>query len=96
MQDLVGTKYFALLIEIDKEGNPVYLAVAVSVDLYNQFINNEIDLRSIFINPALGEWYVSIEMKEESILFSYLPKTLLKEAYLPEVGFYLNQEKVLV
>lgn len=83
--------YLCLLTNISKDIYN-YSCVSISkVRLYN-FLNGKIDLREIFVNPELSEWWETSDASEKEIEISFFTNYGLKEEFLPEANFYLTEE----
>lgn len=88
--DEVDTFFLCLLLEVT-ENSPNYLSTAISSNRLSSFIKGEIELRQILIEPEINEWY-SFDIDNESIIAERIDFQNFPEIYLPEPGFYLNNE----
>jgi hypothetical protein len=87
--DNVGTNYMCMLVSADN-GNTTYISTAISVKRLNNFFHSKIDLRCIFENPEIKEWFVFDKFGDniESNLVIYS----LPDGYLPEHDFFYQEE----
>lgn len=90
--DEIGTNYLCLLVELDEE-NTKYIASAISQKRLARFLNGIIDLREIFVEPELEEWYYFYYTNDE-ILAELWQEAQLPEEYLPEQGFTYEKDLV--
>lgn len=88
--DEVDTNFICLLLEVT-ENSPSYLSTAISVNRLSSFIKGQLELRQILIEPEINDWY-SFNIDNESIIAERTDIQNFPEIYLPEPGFYLNNE----
>lgn len=93
-KDKVGTKYFCLLLDFIG-GKPFYLACTISNTRIDNFISGRIDLREIFVEPEIQQWYTVKELDNEKVLlddYSFGENNIIPEKYLPSEGYFLPQQ----
>lgn len=83
-----GVKFMCLLEEIGDD-SLVYMAVSLSEDRLNDYLNGKIDLRSVYTNIEDGYSYWEVHMRGFDIVAE---ESSLVEDYLPESGFF-NSDK---
>ncbi|MEO6133735.1 MAG: DUF6575 domain-containing protein [Ginsengibacter sp.] len=88
--DEVDTNYICLLLEVD-ENSPSYLSTAISANRLSKFIKGQIELRQVLIEPEINDWY-SFNIDNENIIAERTDIQNFPEIFLPEQGFYLNNE----
>ncbi len=88
--DEVDTNFICLLLEVT-ENSPSYLSTAISANRLSSFIKGQVELRQILIEPEINDWY-SFNIDSESIIAERTDIQNFPEIYLPELGFYLNNE----
>jgi hypothetical protein len=88
--DEVDTNFICLLLEVT-ENSPSYLSTAISANRLSSFIKGQLELRQILIEPEINDWY-SFNIDNESIIAERTDIQNFPEIYLPEPGFYLNNE----
>src|SRR5215204_3147130 len=90
VKDEVDTNYLCLLVS-KTEQEWLYLSVSISSNRLLTFFRGKIDLRNVFENPEIKEYYrfTSIDtiIEAEKVYFERFP-----ENYLPEVGFILDED----
>ena len=91
-QDNSGLDYLCLLTNISDEFYN-YSCVAISKNRLYKFLNGKIDLREIFINPELPEWWETNDTSEEEIEISFFNDTGLEDEFLPEEGCFFVEEQ---
>jgi hypothetical protein len=83
--DDVGTNYVCLLINTEKDVTN-YVATAISVKRFSEFINGKVDLRDIYESPEVREWYTFSSIAEP-IKADIWKEQALRQEFLPERGF---------
>ncbi len=88
-KDKVDTRYLCLFANIDDK-EIKYISTKISLDRLYQFETGKIDLKSIFENPEINEYYIIklIESTEEAFLFEIYKESITQ--FLPDADFYLN------
>lgn len=89
-KDTIGTNYLCLLVGDDNK-ELTYVSTAISQKRLASFINGNTDLREIYENPELPEWYIFNEISE-IIVANRLDFDVLPEDYLPEAGFVYQKQ----
>lgn len=85
-KDVVGTSYLCLLVSDD--GQLTYIAISISQRRLVEFIDGIVDLRDIFENPEIREWYsFNFNDVSEPINATLLEASAFAETYLPDSGF---------
>jgi hypothetical protein len=94
--DKIGRFYICELID-QNENTLKYICLPISHRRLKDFRLGQIDLRSIFVEPEMKEFYeCSIEnFESKEFEISLLPSKELPETYLPDGGFYLADEKIV-
>lgn len=88
--DQVGTDYLCMLVSLEEL--PHYLTTQISKNRLIGFLNGSIDLREIFVNPELKQWFTFYSENENYFEIEEIAE--LPAQYLPEEGFkYKNHEK---
>lgn len=90
-KDSLGVSYLCLLTNLHPD-NFSYVCVSVSNKVLYQFLNGKKDLREIFAEPELKEWWTTKDTSEASITISYYDVTTLEEVFLPDEGFFFDNE----
>ena len=88
--DEVDTNFICLLLEVT-ENSPSYLSTAISANRLSSFFKGQLELRQILIEPEINDWY-AFNIDNESIIAERTDIKNFPEIYLPEPGFYLNNE----
>ena len=90
-QDRSGLDYLCLLtnLEIDLYN---YHCVAISKKRLYHFLNGKIDLRDIFTNPELPEWWHATDTSKSEFEITFYSNEGLKEEYLPEIDCFFSDE----
>jgi len=86
----VGTNYLCLLISTD-DGNTNYVSTPISTKRLSGFINGNIDLRDIFENPEIKQWYLFYKVTDFIDAELWVEETL-PENFLPEKGFLYHKQ----
>lgn len=90
-KDNSGVSYLCLLSKISESGYE-YLCVSLSNELLHKFLTGRKDLRSIFVNPELKEWWKTDDTSESTIVINLLATELPDEELLPDVGYFYTDE----
>lgn len=88
--DEVETSFICLLVDIN-DNVPNYIATAISSNRLSSFIKGQVELREILTQPESKEWYTFI-IDNEQILARRAEFEVIPEQFLPDNGFYLNNE----
>ena len=89
-KDTVGTNYLCLLVDSENQ-ETVYISTAISQSRLISFINGVTDLRDIFVNPEINEWFYFKQIGEIIEALKWQEETL-PEAYLPLQGFIFQKQ----
>ena len=91
--DVVGCNYLCLLVHDGNDGED-YICTPISKTRLKDFFKGIIDLRVIFENPEIKEFYkCKIRDLHEPIAISFFASEDLPESYLPEKGLYLSDKE---
>lgn len=90
-QDNSGLDYLCLLTNIETDEYH-YHCVSISKKRLYQYLNGRIDLRDIFTNPELAEWWQATDTSDREIEISFYSNEGLKEEFLPEVECFFSEE----
>lgn len=88
--DEVDTNFICLLVDLN-DNVPNYIAIAISSNRLSAFIKGQVELREILFQPETNEWYTFV-IDNEQIFASRAEFDTIPEQFLPENGFYLNNE----
>ncbi len=93
--DQFSQKYICLLAENLSEYDR-YICIPVSTDKLGRFCSGKLDLRSMFVNPELEEWFECkiSDFGNHQHPISMLNRSDIAEHMLPETGFFLSPEPV--
>lgn len=91
-QDNSGLDYLCLLTELKVEQYQ-YHCVAISKKRLYQYLNGKVDLRDIFVNPELPEWWLSTDASNQEFEISFYSNDGISEEYLPEIDCYFSEEQ---
>jgi len=87
-KDNIGTNYLCMLIE--KDNDLKYLATLISINRLSQFTCGLIDLRSIYENPEIREFYLLDSVDGTSYMIEQSFDSEIQQDWLPLEGFLLN------
>lgn len=88
--DIIGGHYIALLVQ-QRDENDQFLVCGVSPEQLQRFRVGEIDLRTLIVERADGEWYLAdVHGFEDAILLSVSSSEEIPSEFLPEEGFVLR------
>nr|WP_321222920.1 DUF6575 domain-containing protein [uncultured Psychroserpens sp.] len=90
--DNSGTKYLCLLTTISNDDYR-YHCVAVSQNRLYKFLNGKTDLRYIFLNPELPEWWETKDTSEKEFEIKFFTNSGLEEEFLPEEDCFFIEEQ---
>ncbi len=90
-QDLLGTKYLCQLINRSGQYDE-FLTIALSPERLNLLFSGECDLRTLFEEPELGEYYLlrTNSYGTESLTIDSIAKEAVTESWLPDHGIIIN------
>ena len=88
--DEVDTNFICLLVDLN-DNVPNYIATAISSNRLGAFIKGQVELKEILSEPQTNEWYTFI-IDNEQIFASRTEFDIIPDQFLPENGFYLNNE----
>ena len=93
-KDEVGGRYISLLVE--EIGNePHYILTPNSTNRLTSYLNGKLDLRDIFTQPEIKEFYSVINIKSEKFQVSKFESNELPEKFLPEYGLIYESSESL-
>jgi hypothetical protein len=90
-QDNSELDYLCLLTRYDLDEYH-YHCVAISKKRLYQYLNGKIDLREIFMNPELHEWWLSTDTSATQFEITFYSNDGLAEAFLPEADCFFTDE----
>lgn len=90
-KDSHGVDYLCLLTHFSSDGHS-YMCVGVSKSVLSSFINGYKDLRSIFLNPEIAEWWITNDASQSTISVSILDSPIDQDL-LPDEGFFFADEQ---
>jgi hypothetical protein len=93
-KDEVGNKYISLLVE-EIDNTPHFILTPISSDRLTNYINGKVDLRDIFTNPEIKEFYSIINIKSDKFRVTNFDAYELPEKYLPEQGLFYELSESL-
>src|SRR5690606_7064477 len=90
--DLVGTDYLCMLASYEDD-EATFLSIQISKNKLIGFLNGSLDLRNIFLNPEIKQWF-TFNSIQDNVIANALELDFLPNEYLPEAGFiYKNHHK---
>jgi hypothetical protein len=89
-KDNVGTNFLCLLVDAHEDVT-TYISTAISPLRLSHFINGQVDLRDIYLNPEINGWLI-FHRVDEVIIAETWEEKLLPEEYLPEPGFVFQKQ----
>lgn len=94
-EDIVGTKYLCLLVSCE-DSISKHICTKISDKRLLKFVLGDLDLRLIFEEPEIPEYY-TFDNLEESINADLYLKKQLPEEFLPQTGFtYKNDSLIFI
>lgn len=90
-QDKSGLDYLCLLTNLETEKYH-YHCVAISKKRLYQYLNGKVDLRDIFTNPELPEWWQATDTSDREFEIAFYSNEGLNEEFLPEIDCYFSEE----
>ena len=91
-QDNSDLDYLCLLTNLNNDFYS-YHCVSISKGRLYEFLNGKVDLREIFINPELPEWWEANDTSEQNFEITFFNNSGLEDKFLPEEGCYLVEEQ---
>ena len=88
--DSIGTNYMCLLVATDNE-NTNYISTAISIKRLSSFIDGSTDLRDIFEEPEIKQWFVFNQVID-IIEAEEWTESVLPQEFLPEKGFLYHKQ----
>ena len=88
--DNVGTNYLCLLVATDNEQTN-YITTAISNKRLSSFINGNTDLRDIFEEPEIKQWF-TFNQVIDTIEATEWNEAFLPQEFLPEKGFLYHKQ----
>lgn len=90
-QDKSGLDYLCLLTELNAEEYQ-YHCVSISKKRLYQYLNGKVDLREIFTNPELPEWWLTTDTSQKEFEIALYSNEVISENLLPETDCYFSEE----
>lgn len=90
-QDKSGLDYLCLLTELNAEEYQ-YHCVSISKKRLYQYLNGKVDLREIFTNPELPEWWLTTDTSQKEFEITFYSNEVISENLLPETDCYFSEE----
>ena len=90
-QDKSGLDYLCLLTELNADQYQ-YHCVSISKKRLYQYLNGRVDLRDIFTNPELPEWWITTDTSQQEIEINFFSHEGLSDELLPETDCFLTEE----
>lgn len=98
-KDNVNTKYLCLLVDTN-ENKPNYIVTPISTERLTFYLHGKLDLREVFQNSELRQWYIIKDVTSKCFEASFLEISEIPEEYLPDEGLYFQsstvEEKIIV
>lgn len=91
-KDSVGLDYLCLLIQNESDAYE-YCCVSISKSNLYKFLNGKLDLRQIFTDPEIREWWSAVDTSEAQFTATILDIEQLQENYLPASGYFFTDER---
>ena len=88
MTNIVGTKHIALLVE-DNENETQYITTPISSKRLTSFISGKIDLREIFDEPEIEQFYTFNYDGNDVVAYTY--NDPIPQEFLPDKGFVYGE-----
>jgi hypothetical protein len=89
--DNSGLSYLCLLTSLETDDYE-YNCVAVSNKRLYEFLNGKFDLREIYLQPELSEWWITKNTSEINFEISFSTSEGLEENKLPESDCFFTEE----
>lgn len=90
-KDALGLDYICMLI-INTTTEYEYLCVAISKNKLYKFLNGKIDLRQIYLDPEIKEWYSSKDTSEPIFFIQNLEISEAIDEFLPTEGYFYSDD----
>jgi hypothetical protein len=90
-QDKSEMDYLCLLTELNDE-EYLYHCVSISKKRLYQYLNGKVDLREIFTNPELPEWWLTTDTSQKEFEIAFYSSQGISEDLLPESDCYFAEE----
>lgn len=90
-QDKSGLDYLCLLTGLNAEKYQ-YHCVSISKKRLYQYLNGKVDLREIFTNPELPEWWLTTDTSQEEFEIAIYSNEVISEDLLPDSDCYFSEE----
>lgn len=91
-QDMSGLDYLCLLTELNTDKYQ-YHCVSISKNRLYQYLNGKVDIREIFTNPELSEWWLTTDTSQKEFEIYFYSSKGLNEDLLPESDCYFLEEQ---
>ena len=91
--DAIGTRYLCAFLQQKEEGTE-YLAVPVSLGRLNSFLKGTLDLRSVFLEPEVEEYFLILTTSTSDTVEA-VPVDLssIRENLLPAAGYFAEHQE---
>ena len=88
--DNIGVDYICLLVD-EADEKLKYICVQISKERLKKFLKGYLDLRFLFSQPEINEFYkCEISTFNKTLYLEYFPTDILPESMLPEEGFFYH------
>src|SRR5690554_1562862 len=90
-QDKSGLDYLCLLTELNS-AEYQYHCVSISKKRLYQYLNGKVDLRDIFINPELSEWWIANDTSQKEFEIAFYSHEGIRDELLPDIDCFYTEE----
>lgn len=90
-RDKFDTQYLCLLYTDEPECR--YTAIRISSDRFAEFCRQEVDLRTLFLNPEFAGEYFDVHLDNGKYVPDLIPSNTISEERLPSEGFFLDDDE---
>jgi hypothetical protein len=90
-KDAMGTNYMCLATHFS-DSHYSYISVSLSNKVLYQFLNGKRDLRSVFVEPEIREWWSSNDTSRSTITIELLDFDRPPNELLPDDGFFFTDQ----
>lgn len=89
--DVMNTKYICLRNSYCQERGYIYISIQISDDRYDDYLNQRIDLRGIFLNPEMDNCLYEVSVQREEI--NAIPILQIEDSSLPDEGYFYEEDE---
>lgn len=89
-QDKSGLDYLCLLTELNADQYQ-YHCISISKKRLYQYLNGKVDLRELFTNPELPEWWIATDTSQQEIEINFFSHEGLSDELLPETDCFFTE-----